>query len=91
MNPRRTCESAGDRPRPSIPDPKIGELAGRRQDPAAQRSRVRLRGRSGRRRFEGDFVAECLELADVVALAAFGVDAGVVEVAAQVGEAGLRV
>ena len=41
--------------------------------------------------FEGDFVAEGFELADVVSFAAFGVDAGVVEVAAQVGGAGGRV
>jgi hypothetical protein len=33
---------------------------------------------------EGDLVAERLELADVVALGAFGVDAGVVEAGAQV-------
>src|SRR5512132_518362 len=41
--------------------------------------------------FEGDLVAERFELADVVALAAFGVDAGVVEVGAEVVEAGVGV
>src|SRR6266516_3253135 len=41
--------------------------------------------------FEGDFVAEGFELADVVALAVVGVDAPVVEVGAQVVEAGLGV
>jgi hypothetical protein len=40
------------------------------------------------RGFQGDFVAEGFELADVVALATFGVDPGVEEVTAQVGEAG---
>jgi len=34
--------------------------------------------------FEGDFVAEGFELADVVALGAVGVDAGVVEAGAEV-------
>ena len=37
--------------------------------------------------FEGDLVAQGLELADVVALGAVGVDAGVVEAGAQVVEA----
>lgn len=37
---------------------------------------------------EGDLVAEGFEVADVVLLAAFGVYAGVVEVAAEVGVAG---
>jgi hypothetical protein len=41
--------------------------------------------------FEGDLVAEGLELADVVALGAFSVDAGVVEAGAQVMEVGLWV
>src|SRR5262249_7410678 len=40
---------------------------------------------------EGDPVAEGLELADVVELFAFGVDAGVVEVRAEVVEAGVGV
>jgi hypothetical protein len=38
--------------------------------------------------FEGDFVAECFELADVVAFGAFGTDTGVVEAGAEVVEAG---
>src|SRR4029450_11597265 len=41
--------------------------------------------------FEGDLVAEGFELADVVALGAVGVDAGVVEAGAEVTEAGLGV
>ena len=41
------------------------------------------------RAFEDDFVSEGFELADVVAPAAFGVDAGVVEVAAEVGVTGV--
>jgi len=40
---------------------------------------------------QGDLVAEGLQLADVVAFAAFGVDAGVEEVRAQVVVAGVRV
>jgi hypothetical protein len=40
---------------------------------------------------QGDLVAERLQLADVVALAAVGVGAGVVEAGAQVVEAGIRV
>jgi hypothetical protein len=38
---------------------------------------------------EGDLVAEGLELADVVALGAFGTDPGVVEASAEVVEVGL--
>jgi hypothetical protein len=38
--------------------------------------------------FEDDFVAEGFELADVVAPASFGVDAGGVEVAAEIGVTG---
>jgi hypothetical protein len=41
--------------------------------------------------FEGDFAAECFELADVVALGAFGTDTGVVEAGAEVVEVGLWV
>jgi hypothetical protein len=76
--------------RPSV-NPKIGELRGARQRPAErQRSRVRGAGGSGGW-FEGDLVAEGFELADVSFLAAFGVDAGVVVAAAQVGIAGAEV
>src|SRR5918994_4668208 len=59
---------------------------------AAQRSRVQsgwVPGSGGG--FEGDLVAQGLELADVVALGAVGVDAGVVEAGAEVTEAGVRV
>jgi hypothetical protein len=38
---------------------------------------------------EGDLVAEGLQLAEVVALGALGVDAGVVEAGAEVAEAGV--
>jgi hypothetical protein len=41
-----------------------------------------------RPRVQGELAAEGFELADVVALAAFGVDPGVEEITAQVGEAG---
>ena len=76
--------------RPSA-NPKIGELLGARQRPAErQRSRVQGTGGSGGW-FEGDLVAEGFELADVSLLAAFGVDAGVVVVAAEVGVAGAGV
>jgi hypothetical protein len=45
-------------------------------------------GRSGGG-FEGDLVAEDLQLADVVALGAFGTDTGVIEANAEVVELGL--
>ena len=41
--------------------------------------------------FDDDFVAECFELADVVAAAALGVDAAGVVPGAEVGVAGLGV
>jgi hypothetical protein len=41
--------------------------------------------------FQGDFVAEGFELADVVAFLALWADAGVVELRAEVVEAGLGV
>jgi hypothetical protein len=41
--------------------------------------------------FEGDSVSECLELANVVAFGVFGAGVGVVEVRAEVVEAGLVV
>ena len=41
--------------------------------------------------FEGDGVAECFELADVVAAAAVGVDAGGVEPGTEVGVTGFGV
>ena len=41
--------------------------------------------------FEGDSVSECLELSNVVAFGVFGAGAGVVEVRAEVVEAGLFV
>ena len=41
--------------------------------------------------FQGDLVAQRLELTDVVALGAVGTDAGVVEAGAEVVEAGLGV
>jgi hypothetical protein len=59
----------------------------------AKRSRVRavLMGARSGGGFEGDLVAKGLELADVVALGALSVDAGVVEAGAQIVEAGGRV
>jgi hypothetical protein len=48
-------------------------------------------GSGSGRGFEGDLVAQGFELADVAALAAFGADAGVVEVAAEVVVAGAGV
>jgi hypothetical protein len=41
--------------------------------------------------FGDDFAAEGFELADVVASAAFGADAGVAEIAAEVGVTGVGV
>ena len=62
-------------------NPKIGELLDVRQLPAErQRSRVSGRGGGSGGGLEGDGVAEGFELADVAALAAFGVDAGGIEV-----------
>jgi len=72
-------------------NPKIGELVGRRQLPAErERSREEWAVGSGGG-LEGDGVAEGFELADVVVLAAFGVDAGGVEPGAEVVEAGVWV
>jgi len=83
--------AAADGPCRDSANPKIGELLGARQRPAErQRSRVQGTGGSGGW-FEGDLVAEGFELADVSLLAAFGVDAGVVVVAAEVGVAGAGV
>src|SRR5829696_5842163 len=71
-------------------DPKIdGEWAGgstRRSAAEPGPGRVCGAGLGGG--LEGDLVAECLELADVVALGALCVDAGVGEAGAQVMEAG---
>jgi hypothetical protein len=78
------------RTRPTA-NPKIGELPGVRQHPAErQRSRVRVESRlcGG---VEGDLVAEGFELADVVALAAFGVDAGGVVAGSEVAELGIGI
>src|SRR5215203_6474906 len=60
---------------------------------AAQRSWVQAgwMGAGSGGGLEGDFVAEGFELADVVALGAVGVEAGVVEAGAEVTEAGLWV
>src|SRR5215213_6316139 len=60
---------------------------------AAQRSRVQSgwMGAGSGGGLEGDLVAEGLQLADVVALGAVGVDAGVVEAGAEVTEAGVGV
>ena len=63
---------------------------GVRQLPA-ERQRSREVVALVRRRVKGDFVAEGFELADVAALAAFGVDAGGVKPWAQVVEAGFGV
>src|SRR5215213_2846551 len=66
---------------PPDPSPRIdGERAGgstRRS--VAEPGPSRWMGARSGGGLEGDLVAERLELADVVALAAFGVDAGVVE------------
>jgi hypothetical protein len=72
-------------------DPKIGQLLGARQFPA-ERSGAGWGwcGGSGGA-FEDDCVAECFELADVVAAAAVGVGAAGVEVWAEVGVAGVGV
>ncbi|MDQ2873543.1 MAG: hypothetical protein M3Y33_01390 [Actinomycetota bacterium] len=78
------------RPR-AWPNPKMGELPGARQRPAEhQRSRVWCCCWSGCG-LEGDFVAEGLELADVRALPALGVDALVVEITAEIGVMGVGV
>src|SRR5215216_4005769 len=72
-------------------DPKIpGSLAGgsTRRSGAGSGKVDGCRSGGG---LEGDLVAERFELADVVALLAFGVDAGVVEPGAQVVEAGVGV
>ena len=75
-------------PRPAA-NPKIGELPGARQRPAEfWRSRVRAGGGSGGG-LEGDGVAEGFELADVAALAPFGVDTGGVEARAEVVKLGV--
>jgi hypothetical protein len=72
-------------------NPKIGELVGRRQLPAErQRSREEWAVGSGAG-LEGDGVAEGFELADVVVLAPFGVDAVGVEPGAEVVESGVWV
>jgi hypothetical protein len=68
------------------------ELAGARQLPAErQRSRevVTVAGSGGW--LEGDGVAECFELAYVVALASFGIDALGVVVGAEIVEPGVGV
>ena len=68
------------------PDPKIdGEQAGgsTRRGAAEPGPRSWVRADSGGG-LQGDLVAEGLELADVVALGALSVDAGVVEAGAQV-------
>src|SRR5215211_3500907 len=76
-------------------DPKINGEQARgsvRAEPGSDRRGagcpVRARSSGG---FEGDLVAEGLELADVVALGAFGTDTGVVEAGAEVLEVGLWV
>jgi hypothetical protein len=73
-------------------NPKIN---GERADGSnpAQRSRVKQRpiGRRSGGWLQRDLVAQRLQLADVVALAAVGVDAGVVEAGAQIVEASIRV
>src|SRR5215211_9516532 len=58
---------------------------------AAEPVRAVLMGARSGGGFEGDLVAKGLELADVVALGALSVDAGVVEASAQLVEAGGRV
>lgn len=77
-------------PAPAIPDPKIGELAARGV-PGGGAAEPGGMGSGSGRGFEGDLVAQGFELADVAALAAFGADAGVVEVAAEVVVAGAGV
>jgi hypothetical protein len=77
------------------PDPKINGEQARgsvRAEPGSDRRGagcpVRARSSGG---LEGDLVAEGLQLADVVALGAFGTDTGVVEAGAEVLEVGLWV
>ena len=73
-------------PRPAA-NPKIGGLVG---GAGGSSRRSRVPGVSGSGGPEGDGVAGGFELVDVVALAAFGVDAGGVEPGAEVVEAGRR-
>src|SRR5215218_3364404 len=89
---RRPADSATVRPlsAPTLPNLKIhGEWAGgsTRAEPGPS-SADGWRSGGG---LQGDRVAQRLQLADVVALAAVGVDAGVVEARAQIVEAGIRV
>ena len=74
--------------RKSVGDGRTGPPA-RRERGGAGRGRGNGCGSGGG--FEGDLVAEGFELADVVALLAVGVDAAVVEVGAEVVEAGFGV
>ena len=77
-------------PRPAA-NPKIGELLGARQRPAERLAEPGCRAGGSGGGLEGDGVAEGLELADVVLLAAFGVDAFGVVAGSEVLESGLGV
>src|SRR5919106_2276984 len=70
------------------PDPKIHDerAGGSTRRSAAQPGPSSWMHTDSGGGFEGDLVAECFELADVVALGAFRSDAGVVEAGAQVVE-----
>ena len=70
---------------------KSDECVGRRQRPGGAGTGLRCRSGGCGDRVQGDGVAEGFELSDVVAFAAFGVDAVVVEVGAEVPVAGVRV
>jgi hypothetical protein len=72
-------------------NPKIGELVGARQRPAERPSGAGFLGRWSAGGLNGDGVAEGFELADVVVLAALGVDALGVVAGAEVLEAGTGV
>src|SRR5215217_3809613 len=74
-------------------DPKIdGEwVGGSTRRSAAKPGPGRVCGAGLGGGLKGDLVAERLELAEMVALGALGVDAGVVEAGAQVVEAGVGV
>src|SRR5215218_8030007 len=81
------------RPSPRPADPKIdGEwVGGSTRRSAAEPGPGRVCGAGLGGGLQGDLVAERFELADMVALGALWVDAGVVEAGAQVVEAGVGV
>src|SRR5580700_7039080 len=87
----RLTRSVGLSARRPTANPKIGELVGARQRPAERLAEPGCRGGGSGGGLEGDGVAEGFELADVVLLAALGVDAGGIVAGAEVAEAGVGV